>query len=52
MLPAGFEATISASEQPQIYAFDRTATVIGNQKLYHIKCTMERQFKHVMYKNV
>ena len=36
MLPAGFEPTIPASEQPQTYALDRAAT--GFRHLSSEKC--------------
>ena len=32
--PAGFEPTISASQQPQTYALDREATGTGMKDLY------------------
>ena len=35
MPPVGFEPTNSAGERPQIYAFDCTATVIGNDAYVH-----------------
>ena len=41
MPPVGFEATISADERPQTYAFDRAATGAGNILLYKRKlCSM------------
>jgi hypothetical protein len=32
MAPVGFEPALSASEQPQIHALDRTAIVIGRPR--------------------
>ena len=37
MTPVGFEPTISAGEQPQTYALDRTANGTGYNSAYYVR---------------
>jgi hypothetical protein len=46
MPPVGFEPTISAGERPQIYALDRSSTVIGIfYRTFPQNCTLEQAMK-------